>query len=894
MSATGPLPSAPGARLLRERAAQDGLAPLYGREAEQAALVHLVTRLAAGQAGVTVLHGVPGSGRSKLLRRGVAFARAVGVQVLTALGSAPAAHTPYAFVAQLRPRASASAAARTAPYGEGSVADRCRALLAAAHRPTLLALDDVHWADAESVEVIGALLRRLGSAPLGVLMTVTGTRGEFPDRCAALVDQAAFCQDGGGPLLELGPLGAPEVRSLFGATGLPEPAGPRDAWWEHAVRISRGSPWLLRRALDELRREPGEMTPGQLRTAFAEGIETARSELAAQTVARLDEAPLTLLRGLMVCRGLVPVDRVAALVGLGEPEVPGALRALRAYWLIDHGDPPRPALTERAACVLAGLSSATRARLRADAARWAQRCDAAEEDVAALLLSTEPLGDPWVASVLRRAARLRLVQGRPAEAAALLERALREPLAGAERAEVLLEAAEAYAVTAPEAAQVRIAELMSGPPPGARLRAATTDLVLARGEPVFESAAPVLSYDDDSARPAFPSVLDGGERTRDLLRWAKGAAPDDVLPADRPAAAHCRGAEGPAHRGGPAAPRRARPGGRRTAADVAHGPLPAPADPCRGTADPGFDPTVLAADAWRQAMRGHDAAAVREMSLRVLRAPLDGPLYPRFAAVSVLSLADAHAAARDALDATLAEAGKRASPTVVARGLMLRARLNLRAGDPDTAARDLAACRALAPLHAWHPSRLTALRAAQIRVLIARERFADADRLASVELPPCAEECSAWTELLYSRAQLMLCRGRPRQALAEAEECGRRLTARSWRNPALLAWRSLAALAHLGCGDEERAAELFAEELRLAERWGTDSALAWTELRRGLASPAPQAARLTERALRRLGHSPAARRFAQALVTRETAGLHPPPRADTASAVRFGDPVRAT
>ncbi|MEW2157425.1 ATP-binding protein [Streptomyces sp. NPDC007189] len=896
MSVTGHLPSAPGGRLLRERATQDSLAPLYGRDAEQAALVHLVTRLAAGQAGVTVLHGVPGSGRSRLLRRGIAFARAVGVQVLTALGSASSAHTPYAYVAQLEPRTSTAGTARAAvPYEEQSVVGWCRGLLASAHRPTLLALDDVQWADPESVAVIGGLLRRLASAPLGVLMTVTGTRGEFPDHCAPLVDQAAFCQDGGGLLLELGPLGAPEVRSLFTATGLPEPAGPGDPWWEHAARISRGSPWLLRWVLDELRREPGEMTAAQLRAAFAEGMETARSELAGQTVARLAQAPLTLLRGLLVCRGLVPVDRVAALVGLDASEVPGALRELRAHGLIGPGDPPRPALTERTASVLAGVPAEARARLRADAARWAHRCDAAEEDVATLLLSTGPLGDPWVPPVLRRAARLRLVRGRPAEAAELLERALREPLTGAERAEVLLEAAEAYAVTAPEAAQVRIGELLSGAPPGPRLRAAATDLVLARGEPVCTPAAPVPSYDGDGARPALPSCADGGDRTADLLRWAKGASWDDVAQPGRPAGGGRRGGEGPVRHDSPVGrgrTRQARSAGGLAAAGASHGALA----PAFGTADPGFDPAVLAADAWRQAMRGDDAAAVREMSLKVLRAPLDGPLFPRFTAVCVLSLADAHSAARDALDATLAEAGKRASPTVVATGLLLRARLNLRACDPETAARDLAACRSLAPPHVWHPTRLTELRAAQIRVLIARERFAEADLLAAEELPPGAEESSAWTELLYSRAQLMLCRGRPRQALAEAEECGRRLSVRGWRNPALLAWRSLAALAHLGCGDEDRAAGLFAEELRLAERWGTESALAWTELRRGLASPAPQATRLTERALRRLGRTPAARRFAQTLVARETAGLHPPARADVPASVvrRLSDHARAT
>ncbi|MER6127347.1 AAA family ATPase [Streptomyces sp. NPDC001795] len=822
-------------RVLLERAAQDGFAPLYGRETEQAALLHMMTQLAGGTSGVTVIHGTPGSGRSRLLRRGIAFARAVGAQVLSALGSAPSSHAPYAFVQQLRPpRSTAAGAARTAePPTEGSVQGWCRSLLSAAHRPTLLALDDVQWSDPESLRVIEGLLRRLASAPLGVLLTVTSARGEFPDACARLLDQAATFQEGRGLLLELGPLGAPEVRAMYTATGLPAPAGSDDVWWEKAARLSRGSPWLLRRVLDELRRElPGEVCPIGVRTAFSRGIDSACAELAAESAAQLAAEPLALLRGLAVCRGLVPVDRVAALVGLDESQLPLSLRTLRVQGLIDFGDPPQLRLTNRSAAVLAGMDGDERKRLYAEAARWAHRCDADEEELAALLLNTVPLGEPWVAWVLRRTARSLLAQGHHAEAAELLERALREPLSPAERAEVLLEAAEAYTMTAPEAADRRIAELLSATQTRPRVRTAATDLLLARGEPGRVLSVAPVSYGNDGARStALPRVEVLRPRT-DVVR---------------------------------------RPGS--TAHDLGTAPRPVPG--------PDVDPAVLAAAAWRQTVRGDDAAAVREMCRQVLRAPLGGALFPRFTACCALSLADAHNTARTELDAALAEAGRRRSPALVAVGLLLRAHLSLRAGDPGTAAHDLAACRSLTPSEVWHPTRLTSLRAVQIRLLVARERYKEADRLAGEELPPGVEETSPWIHLLYARAQLLLCQGRPRQALAEAQECGRRLAAREWGNPALVAWRSLAALAHLGCGDDDRAAELFAEESRLAERWGTDSALAWTELRQGLGSPAPQAARQTERALRRLGRTSACRQFAQATVARETAGLRHAARTDT-------------
>ncbi|MGW2748412.1 AAA family ATPase [Streptomyces sp. NPDC001450] len=832
MSTTPDRPPTPCSRALLELAAQDGFAPLYGRDTEQAALLHMMSRLAGGTPGVMVIHGLPGSGRSRLLRRGVAFARAAGVQVLTALGSPTFSYAPYALVEQLRPpRSPAAGPARAMePPAEGSAQAWCRSLLCATHRPTLLALDDVQWADPESIQVIAGLLRRLGSAPLGVLLTVTSARGEFPDACAGLLDQAAALQDGRGLLLEPGPLGALEVHAMWAAAGLPAPAASDDIWWERAARLSRGSPWLLQRVLGELRREPGEVSATGLRTAFTHGIDTARADLAAESAAKLSPGPLALLRGLAVCRGLVPVDRVAALVGLDESELAGALRALRVQGLIDFRDPPRPGLTDRTAAVLAGMNGDERKRLYAEAARWAHRCDADEEALAALLLNTVPLGESWVPWVLRRTARTLLARGRHIEAAELLERALREPLPAAERAEVLLEAAEAYTMTAPEAADRRITELLSGAQARAHVRTAAADLLLARGEPGSTLNMPAVWYGNDGAESADVPRAEARRRPMDLLL-----------------------------RTGP------------TARDAGAAPQD-PQDPVR--------PAALAAEAWRQMARGHDASAVREMCREVLRAPLGGALFPRLTACCVLSVADAHGTARSALDATLAEAGHRRSPALVAVGLLLRAHLNLRAGDPDTAAHDLAACRSLGAPEVWHPTRLTTLRAVQIRLLVARERYEEADRLAGEELPPGAEESSPWIHLLYARAQLLLCQGRPRQALAEAEECGRRMAAREWGNPGLLAWRSLAALAHLGCGDDDRAAELFAEESRLAERWGTDSALAWTELRRGLGSPAPQAARLTEHALRRLGRTPASRRFAQAVVAREAAGSRHGARAD--------------
>ncbi|GGS12945.1 hypothetical protein GCM10010269_60280 [Streptomyces humidus] len=818
--------------LLLKSASLDGFTPLYGRETEQAVLLRMVNRLAAGHPGVSVIHGAPGSGRSRLLRRGMALARAAGVQVLTALGTGPPSPAPYSFVRQLRPvRSPAGGGAHAGELSaEDSVQGWCRSLMAAAHRPTLVALDDVQWADPESVQVVAGLLRRLASAPLGLLLTVTSAHGEFPDACAGLLDQAAASPDNRGMLLELGPLGVPEVHALCTASELPVPPTSDDVWWERVSRLTGGSPWVMLRSVDKVRRDPALVSAVGLWTALTQEIDAAHRDRATESAAQLPERPLALLRGLAVCRGLLPVERVAALVKLDEAEVSGALRTLRVQGLIDAGDPPRLRTTCSTAGLLAGSESDERKRLYAEAARWAHRCDADDEALAGLLLNTVPLGEPWAPPVLRRAARTLHARGRHAEAAELLERALREPLNPVERAEVLLEAAESYTMTAPEAADRRITELLSGTA-RPHVRAAAEDLLVGRHD-----CRAVLRVSGEPCGPGPTEILGVEARTRTADAPCTGPSTASGAP--------------PAVHGEPGSPARSAP---------------------------------LAVQAWRQTVRGHDAAGVRAICLQALGAPADDALLPRFAVCCALSVADAHDAALDALDVALAEAGRRRSPALVVWGRLLRAQLNLQAGAPGTALHDLSSCRSLAPAEVWDPARLTLLRSLEIRLLVARERYAEADRLAREEPAPGAEESDAWVHLLYARAQLYLCQGRPRQALAEAEECGRRMSARGWANPGLVAWRSLAALAHLGCGGNDRAAELFAEESRLAGRWGTGSALAWTDLRRGLGSPAPQAARLTEHALRRLGPTPASRRFVQSVVAREAAGAHGGTPAEPAS-----------
>jgi DNA-binding CsgD family transcriptional regulator len=78
---------------------------------------------------------------------------------------------------------------------------------------------------------------------------------------------------------------------------------------------------------------------------------------------------------------------------------------------------------------------------------------------------------------------------------------------------------------------------------------------------------------------------------------------------------------------------------------------------------------------------------------------------------------------------------------------------------------------------------------------------------------------------LHSRARLRILQGLVREGLADLLELGRRFQALGGHNPAIIPWRSEAALGLLQLGDRQEGRRLAAEEVELARRWGAPRAL---------------------------------------------------------------------
>ncbi|MCZ0974622.1 LuxR C-terminal-related transcriptional regulator [Streptomyces albulus] len=119
-----------------------------------------------------------------------------------------------------------------------------------------------------------------------------------------------------------------------------------------------------------------------------------------------------------------------------------------------------------------------------------------------------------------------------------------------------------------------------------------------------------------------------------------------------------------------------------------------------------------------------------------------------------------------------------------------------------------------------------------VRCVIAMEsgRHDEARALTAAPTPPDTETSVHWPLLLFIRARVAADEGRWAEAVELFKESGRWLVRRQWPNPAVLPWRSLAALACLRLGDRQQARRLIHEELTLARRWGAPSAVSLAEL----------------------------------------------------------------
>jgi DNA-binding NarL/FixJ family response regulator len=253
---------------------------IVGRDQELAAIDDL---LASGR-GLLLISGEAGIGKSRLVREAVARAETRGYRVLQSACFERDRSLPYApFLDLLRAYAAASredardrlyAVApgflRLAPELAGASAGsratldpereqrrlfhEMRELLAtlAEERPLLVLVEDLHWSDEASLELLMHLIRRPAATPLALLLTYRGDeRGLALARFLAEIDRERVATE-----IALRPLAPSETGQLLRAIlDLPRPAGAVFVRSLHG--LTGGNPFFVEEVLRSLIVEGG-------------------------------------------------------------------------------------------------------------------------------------------------------------------------------------------------------------------------------------------------------------------------------------------------------------------------------------------------------------------------------------------------------------------------------------------------------------------------------------------------------------------------------------------------------------------------------------------------------------------------------------------------------------
>ncbi|MFE2147709.1 AAA family ATPase, partial [Streptomyces sp. NPDC059456] len=219
--------------------------PLRERDGARALLVAGAERARSGSGGLVLLQGASGTGRTAVLETAARDAEDRGLRVLWARCSAEDTAVPFATVLQLL--GPVPDFADLAPDGDdrGSAARLWRLLRAyAAEGPLLLAVDDVHLADAPSRRWLREAVRRIDRLPV---LLVASERSQY-DIDPGRTGLARSLPPSLVRTHTIDPLGDTAAAELVRAA-VPD-ADPE--WTAQCVRAGAGSPLLLHALLDDL------------------------------------------------------------------------------------------------------------------------------------------------------------------------------------------------------------------------------------------------------------------------------------------------------------------------------------------------------------------------------------------------------------------------------------------------------------------------------------------------------------------------------------------------------------------------------------------------------------------------------------------------------------------
>ncbi len=409
------------------------------RETELAQLDSVFESAREGHGRIALLEGPAGEGKSTLLAAAAARAGAAGLTVLSARGSELEREFPFGVMRQLFEPvlASADAKRRSAllggaavpagralglnggegaePVAEGPAALNAVYWLAvnlAAESPLVLAVDDVHWADASSLRALDFVARRIGDLRLALFAAL---RPAEPSAPAHLLEQLVTTP--GAARVMLRPLGRESVARIVRGR-LPQ---SDDAACETAHAATAGNPLYLQELLRSatMSRDDGPVDLAALASPSLGDRVLRRTRGVAPEAAELARCMAVLGDG-------GRLETAATLAGLDLDAAGRIAHRLRLIEVLGSEDPFRFVHPLVRRSIYDAMSVTERDAAHRAAADALTARSASVEAVAAHLGALTPSHSTEVAEGLVAAGRRALSQAAPDEAARWFQRALEE------------------------------------------------------------------------------------------------------------------------------------------------------------------------------------------------------------------------------------------------------------------------------------------------------------------------------------------------------------------------------------------------------------------------------------------------------------------------------------
>ncbi|MFD0313236.1 ATP-binding protein [Streptomyces flavalbus] len=714
------------------------------------------------------------------------------------------------------------------PTGVRDGLDWVMTRLAVLKAPVVLLLDDLHWADLESLGWLTAFAARAADLPL--LIVAAFRPDELPAGATAF--RALFTGHAARPhaLVPLTPTGVARiVRSKVGESA-------EDEFCQECWEVTGGSPFETVELAIRLAERSVQGTEAELPVMRDLASELKGPGLV-ERLRQLGTATVRFAEAVAVLGTPARPDLAAGIAVVGDSEAAmEAIRKLRAARILAEEDGPGGGLEFVhpliATAIYRSISPHLRVGMHNAAAVSVRAAGYGPTAAARHLLEVPCEGKPEAVECLRKAAREYLRAGAPEAARRLLTRALQEPPLPEDRAALLHELACATFLIEPTATVTHLREALAEPDIPADLRASIVyrlTQALAHTDRVAEAATVAAEEVNNAPNPRIRLRM-----RADHLVWSafRTDEPDSAARSRR----LTRLAERLADRQGLE------------------------------------ERYILGLRAWDALVRGeprHTALGCAEKALHGGMSWTDenrGFEVPVSVAL-VFMHGDQPRRAEELFIKGIAECeGKGWRGSHLALGQALFGYIRYRRGSLAEAEHYASeGLRTAERVEGAVPAQWFAI-GIVVQTLLARGRTADARRLVdSYRYGEVVPNAVIYPDPRTVYAELLIAEGRYPEAQRLLTEVGERLDARGWRNPGWCTWRLDLADA-LAPTDPERAVRLAREAVKLARDFGAASVIGQALHTEARVTGGPAALELYEEAVEQLLTSPAAYELARALI----------------------------